>query len=186
MFPKSDPRIEPFRQTVERLTSIPGILDTLEITLHRADELPDIIARCGCRLKAEQLREEQAVIGHPMTLRVRQCQLESELRRGLLGIGDQLRAAIDAAKSHVTTAAGGAEAVQKFPFACRHLSMLSRYRDPLTPTETIKLQLGLISAARWIIDAAMGSLDEIRLDAQQQRLITASRPPAPRLAAPRS
>jgi len=121
-----------------------------------------------------------------MKLRIQQAQLENELRQGLADIGESLRAAIDAAKSHVTTAAGGAVAVQKFPFACRHLSMLSRHRDLLPATETVKLQLGLISAARWIIDAAMGSLDEIRYEAHQQCIITVSLPPEPRLAAPRS
>jgi hypothetical protein len=186
MLPESDPRIESFRQTVKQLTSIPGILDTLGITIARADELPGLITQASYPLERQCLQEEQTAIGHPMTLRIQQAQLENELRQGLANIGESLWAAIDAAKSHVTTAAGGAEAVQKFPFACRHLRMLSRYRDPLPPTETIKLQLGLISAARWIIDAAMGSLDEIRYEAHQQCIITASLPPEPHLAAPRS
>ena len=178
--------IEAFRLKMERLVAIPGILDTLGITIARADELSGLIAKASYPLDRQWLEEEQVAIGSPLTLRIQQAQLENELRQGLANIGESLWAAIDAAKSHVTNAAGGAEAVQKFPFACRHLRMLSRYRDPLPPTETIKLQLGLISAARWIIDAAMGSLDEIRYDAHQRRLITASRPPAPRLAAPRS
>jgi hypothetical protein len=37
---------------MERLTLIPGQLQTLAITLARADELPGIMARCACRLDA--------------------------------------------------------------------------------------------------------------------------------------
>jgi hypothetical protein len=86
----------------------------------------------------------------------------------LANIGESLQAATDAAKAYVTTAAVGAEAVQKFPFACRHLSMLARYREPLPPTESIRLRLGLLEAARFVIDAAMGALDEIRFEAMQR------------------
>lgn len=186
MLPESDPRIESFRQTVKQLTSIPGILDTLGITIARADELPGLITQASYPLDRQWLEEEQAAIGHPMKLRIQQAQLENELRQGLANIGESLRAAIDAARSHVTTAAGAAEAARRFPFTCRHLCMLARYRDPLPPSETIRLRLGLLEATRFVIDAAMGALDEIRYEAHQQRLITASRPPTPRLAAPRS
>jgi hypothetical protein len=169
MLSESDPRIEAFRQTVERLTAIPGILDTLAITLARADELPGLIEQCSCCIESARLRDEQAATGHPMTLRRRQVQLENDLRQGLANIKESLHAAIDAAKAHVTTAAGGADAVQELPFACRHLNMLARYRNPLPATETIRLRLGLLAAAWSVIDAAISSLDEIRFDAGQSR-----------------
>ncbi len=166
MLPESDTRIAAFRQTVENLASIPGILDTLGITLARADELPGLIAKASYPLDLQWLQEEQAASGHPMTLRIRQVQLENELRLGLANIGDSLRAAIDAARTHVTTAAGGAEAVQRSQLACRHLSLLARYSSPLPATETIRLRLGLLAAAWQAIDAAIGCLNEIRFDAQ--------------------
>ena len=103
-----------------------------------------------------------------MTLRIRQVQLENELRQGLANIGDSLRAAIDAARHHVTTAAGGADAVQRSPLACRHLSLLTRYRSPLPASEIIRLRLGLLEAAWQAIDAAMASLEEIRFDIQRR------------------
>lgn len=165
----SDTRIEAFRTKIECLAVIPGILDTLVITIARADELPGLIAKSYYPLDRQWLEEEQAAIGPPMTLRIRQVQLENELRQGLANIGESLRAAIDAARNHVITAAGGAEVVQKFPFASRHLSMLARYRDPLPPSETIRLRLGLLEAARFVIDAAMDALDEIRFEARAGR-----------------
>ena len=82
---------------------------------------------------------------------------------------ESLRAAIDFAAEHVTTAAGGPDAIRRFPFSCRHLSMLARYRDPLPPSETIRLRLGLLEAARFVIDAAMDALDEIRFEARAGR-----------------
>jgi hypothetical protein len=102
-----------------------------------------------------------------MTLRIRQAQLENELRQGLANIGESLRAAIDVVTAHVTTAAGGMEAMQKIPLARRHQSMLARYRNPLPATETIRLRLGLLSSAWSVIDAAMASLAVIRFDARQ-------------------
>lgn len=96
----TDTRIESFRQAMERLSSIPGQLQTIAIILARADELPGIMARCTCRLDGAQLREEQAAFGHPLGLRLRLSQIESELRQGFSAIGDQLRAAIDAATAH--------------------------------------------------------------------------------------
>jgi hypothetical protein len=167
MLPESDPRIEAFRLTVKRLTLIPGQLDTLAITIARADELPGLIARASYPLDRQWLQEEQAAIGPPMTLRIRQVQLENELRQGLAQIGESLRAAIDAAKAHVITAAGGAQTVEKSALARRHLSMLTRYSSPLPTSETIRLRLGLLTAAWQAIDAAMASLDEIRFDAEQ-------------------
>lgn len=165
----TDTRIEAFRQTVERLMSIPGILDTLGITIARADELPGLITQASYPLDRRWLEEEQTAIGHPMTLRIRQVQLENELRQGLANIGDSLRAAIDAARHHVTTAAGGADAVQRSPLACRHLSMLTRYHSPLPPSETIRLRLALLEAAWQAMDAAMASLDDIRFDSSLGR-----------------
>ena len=167
MLPEFDLRIDVFRLTVERLTLIPDQLDTLAITIARADELPILIAKASYPLDRQWLEEEQAAIGHPMTLRIRQVQLENELRQGLAQIGESLRAAIDAAKAHVVTAAGGPEAARRFPFVGRHLSMLTRYSSPLPASETIRLRLGLLTAAWQAIDAAIASLGEIRFDAQQ-------------------
>jgi hypothetical protein len=164
----TDTRIEAFRQTVERLTLIPGQLQTLAITLARADELPGIMARCSCRLDAARLRDEQTAIGHPLSLRLRLSQLESELRQGFSTIGDQLRAAIDAATAHVNTAAGGLDAALSFPFARRHLEELAMHRTMPTTASTTGRLVFIRSA--WIaIDAAMASLDEIRFDAQQRK-----------------
>ena len=147
MLPESDPRIEVFHLTVKRLDLIPGQLDTLAITLARADELPGLIAQASSPLDRQWLEEERTAIGHPMTLRIRQVQLENELQQGLANIGESLRAAMDAAKSHVTRAAGGGESALKMPFASRHLSQLARYRSPLPATESIRMLLGLLAAA---------------------------------------
>jgi hypothetical protein len=163
----TDTRIETFRQTVERLTLIPGQLDTLAITIARADELPGLIAKASYPIDRRWLEEEQVAIGQPLTLRIRQVRWENELRQGLANIGDSLRAAIDTARNHVISAAGGAEAARRFPFVCRHLSMLARYREPLPPTESIRLRIGLLTAAWQAIDAAMASLDEIRFDVRR-------------------
>lgn len=72
--------IEAFRQTVERLTLIPGQLDTLGITIARADELPGLIAKASYPIDRRWLEEEQAAIGQPLTLRIRQVRWENELR----------------------------------------------------------------------------------------------------------
>jgi hypothetical protein len=164
----TDTRIEAFRQTVERLTLIPGQLQTLAITLARADELPGTMARCSCRLDAARLREEQVAIGHPLGLRIRLSQLESELRQGFAAIGDQLRAAIDAAMTHVTTAAGGQDAVRSFPFARKHLEELAMHRTMPTTASTTG-RIVFIRSAWLAMDAAMASLDEIRFDAGSRR-----------------
>ncbi|MCX8496440.1 MAG: hypothetical protein ORN51_09695 [Akkermansiaceae bacterium] len=160
----TDTRIEAFQQTMERVTLIPGQLQTLAITLARADELPGITAGCSCRLDAARLREEQVAIGHPLSLRIRLSQLESELWQGFSGIGDQLRAAIDAAMTRVTTAAGGQDAVRSFPFARRHLEMLAMHRTMPTTASTAG-RLVFIRSAWLAIDAALASLCEIRFEA---------------------
>jgi hypothetical protein len=165
----TDTRIEAFRQTVERLTLIPGQLQTLAITLARADELPVIMARCSCRLDAARLREEQAAIGHPLGLRIRLSQLESELRQGLFGVRDQLRAAIVAASEYVGIAAGGPDVVKTFPFARRVLAELERHRVMLPATESEKVRLAFLESAWQAIDAALASLCEIQNDFWERR-----------------
>jgi hypothetical protein len=82
MVPATDTRIETFRQTVERLGIITAQLQTLAVTLARADELPALIARTSYPIERKLLAEEQAAIEHPVGLRIRQSQLESELRQG--------------------------------------------------------------------------------------------------------
>jgi hypothetical protein len=161
--------IDAFRETADHLIAIPGILNVLEISLARADELPGLIARSSCPLERGRLKEEQAALGNPAAMRARKARFEHELRLGLLGIRQMLHAAIDAAKEAVTTTAGGAAAVQKLPFASRHLSMLARYREPLPPTESIRLRLGLLEGSRFVIDAAVDSLDEIRFEERAAR-----------------
>lgn len=164
----TDTRIEAFRQTVERLTAIPGALQTLGITLARAVELPGIIGTCRCSIDTARLTEEQTAIGSPIALRIRQSQLENELRQGWVVVGAQLQAATEAATAHVTTAAGGADAVKTFPFARRHLVELVRHRS-LPTTANTAARLSFLRSAWFAVDAAMGSLDEIRFDARQRR-----------------
>lgn len=55
------------------------------------------------------------------------------------------------------------------PFACRHLDMLTRYRDPLATHENMKHRLEHLEAAWSAIDAAMAALDEIRFEGQRWR-----------------
>lgn len=164
----NDIRIETFRQTVERLTLLPGALQTLAITLHRANELPDLIKQCSCRLDAARLKEEQSAIGYPMTHRIRQAQWESELRQGLFAVRDQLRAAIDAATEYVGIAAGGPDAVKTYPFARRVLEELERHRVMPSATESVKVRLAFLESAWQAIDAALASLCEIRFDVQRR------------------
>ncbi len=166
----TDTRIEAFRQTVERLTLIPGQLQTLAITLARADELPGIMARCSCRLDAARLREEQTAIGYPMTHRIRQAQMESELRQGLFAVREQLQAAIAAATEYVGIAAGGPEAAKTYPFARRHLEELARHRVMPFSTESTTARLAFLESAWQVIDAALASLCEIRYDVQTSRV----------------
>jgi hypothetical protein len=160
----NDIRIETFRQTVARLTVIPGALQTLAITLQRANELPDLIANTDYSIDRQRFREEQTAIGYPMTHRIRQAQMESELRQGLFAIRDQLRTAIDAAIEYVGIAAGGHDAVKTYPFARRVLAELERHRDMPAATESEKVRLGFLESAWLAIDAALASLCEIRFD----------------------
>jgi hypothetical protein len=160
----NDIRIETFRQTVERLTNLPGALETLAITLHRANELPGLIASTPYPGERKRLREEQTAIGYPLTHRIRQAQWESELRQGLFDVRDQLRAAIDAATEHVGIAAGGAEVARSFPFARSHLNELARHRVMPSATESVKVRLAFLGSAWQAIDAALASLCEISFD----------------------
>lgn len=168
MVPATETRIEVFRQTVERLGIISGQLDTLAVTLARADELPALIARTFYPIERKLLAEEQAAIGHPVRLRIRQSQLESELRQGWLVAIEQLRAATDAASFHVTAAAGGTEVVRTFPFARKHLEELARHRD-MPATATAATRLAFLRRAWLTIDAAVASLGEIRFETQRRR-----------------
>ncbi len=165
----NDVRIEAFRQTMVRLTLIPGQLQTLAITLHRANELPRLLERCSCRLDAARLKEEQTAIGYPMTHRIRQSQLERELRQGLFAVQKPLRAAVDAATEYVGIAAGGAEAARSLPFARRHLEELARHSVMPSATESTTARLAFLNAAWESIDAAMASLDEIRFDVRLRK-----------------
>ena len=164
MLSESDPRIETFSQTVERLSLIPGALQTLAITLHRANELPGLIANTNYSIDRQRFREEQSAIGYPMTHRIRQAQMESELRQGLFTIRDQLRTAIDAATEYVGIAAGGHDAVKTHPFARRVLAELERHRVMPAATEGEKVRLGFLESAWLAIDAALASLCEIRFE----------------------
>ncbi len=107
--------IEVFRQSVEHATRLQGQLQTLVITLVRADELPGLIGRCPYPSECQSLRDEQATIGHPLRLRIRQSQLENELRQVHAVIDGHLRAAVDAATRLVTDTAGGELAVRSYP-----------------------------------------------------------------------
>lgn len=160
----NDIRIETFRETMERLTLLPGALQTLAITLHRANELPALLDQCSCRLDAARLREEQTAIGYPMTHRIRQAQWESELRQGLHSIREPLRAAIDAATEYVGIAAGGPDAVKTFPFARRVLAEMERHRVMPSATESTTARLAFLESAWQAIDAALASLCEIQFD----------------------
>ena len=157
--------IEVFRQSVEHATRLQGQLQTLAITLVRADELPGLIGRCPYPSENQLLRDEQAAIGHPLRLRIRQSQLENELRQVHAVIDGHLRAAVDAATKLVTDTAGGELAVRSYPFAQRVLAELARHRTmpPLLAARPEFLRLAWLT-----LDAAMASLDEIRFDARQR------------------
>jgi hypothetical protein len=167
MVPASDTRIEAFRQTVERLGIITAQLQTLAATLARAEELPGLIARTSYPIERQQLAEEQAAIGHPVGLRIRQAQLESELRQGWLVAFEQLRVAMDAAAAHVRTAAGGPEAARVFPLAHRVLAELERHRT-LPATASNAVRLAQLRKGWMAIDATMATLGEIRFEARQR------------------
>lgn len=165
----NDIRIETFRQTVERLALIPGALQTLSITLHRANELPGLIANTPYPSDRKQLREEHAAIGHAMTHRIRQAQMESELRQGLFAVREQLQAAIAAATEYVAIAAGGPDAAKTYPFARRHLEMLARHRVMPFSTESVTARLKFLESAWQAIDAALASLCEIQCDVRDRQ-----------------
>jgi hypothetical protein len=160
---ETDPAIEAFRQTLDRLDSITGQLRTLAITLLRADELPGLIGRCRYPSDSQWLREEQAAIGQPAALRIRQSQLENELQQVNSVIGEHLRAAIEAASAHVITAAGGPEVAGVFPLALRVRAELIRHRA-IPPTASPTARLVFLGQAWMAIDAAMATLHEIRFN----------------------
>lgn len=166
MVPSTETRIEAFLQTVERLSIITGQLRTLAVTLARADDLPTLIARTSYPIERKLLAEEQAAIGHPVGLRIRQAQLESELRQGWLVAIERLRAATDAASFHVTATAGGREVARTFPFARKHLEELARHRNMPATTAA---RLAFPRRAGLTIDAAVASLGEIRFDARKPK-----------------
>ena len=165
----NDIRIETFRETVKRLSLLPGALQTLAITLHRANEIPDLLKQCTSRLDERWLREEQTAIGHPVTLRIRQAQMESELRQGLFAVRDQLKAAIAAATEYVAIAAGGVDAAKTYPFARRHLEILARHTVMPSSTETVTARLDFLESAWEAIDAALASLTEIQCDVRDRK-----------------
>lgn len=166
MDPAADTRIETFRVTVERLGILLGQLHALSVTLARAEELPGLIARTSYLIDRQQLAEEQAIIGHPVGLRIRQAQLESELRQGWLAAAEQLRSAIDSAAAHFRTAAGGPEAVRSFPLARRVLAELDRHRiQPATASNSVRHDQ--LHQAWMAIDATMATLGEIRFEARR-------------------
>ena len=55
MVPATDTCIEAFRQTVERIGSLTGQLDTLAVTLARAHKLPNLIFRTSYPIKRKLL-----------------------------------------------------------------------------------------------------------------------------------
>ena len=164
----NDIRIETFRETVKCLSLIPGALQTLAITLHRANEIPDLLKQCTSRFDETRLREEQSAIGHPVSLRIRQAQMESELRQGLFAVREQLQAAIAAATEYVAIAAGGPDAAKTYPFARRHLEILERHRVMPFSTESVTARLDFLESAWEAIDAALASLCEIQCDVRNR------------------
>jgi hypothetical protein len=150
-----------------RLDSINSQLRTLTITILRADELPGLIDRCRYPSESQWLREEQATIGQPVALRIRQSQLDNELRQVNAVIGEQLRAAIEAATAHVIAAAGGPEAARVFPLALRVRADLTRHRA-IPPTASPTARLVFLGQAWMAIDAAMATLHEIRFNSRER------------------
>ena len=164
----TDPAIEAFRQTLDRLDSINSQLRTLTITILRADELPGLIGRCRYPSESQWLREEQATIGHPVGLRTRRSQLDNELQQVNSVIGDHLRAAIEAASAHVINAAGGPEIAGVYPLALRVRAELIRHRA-IPPTASPTARHVFLGQAWMSIDAAMATLGEIRFNVSQYR-----------------
>jgi hypothetical protein len=164
----TDPAIEAFRQTLDRLDGINSQLRTLTITILRADELPGLIGRCRYPSESQSLREEQAIIGQPVSLRTRRSQLDDELRQVNAVIGEHLRAAIEAATAHVIAAAGVPEAAGVYPLALRVRADLIRHRA-IPPTASPTARHVFLEQAWMAIDAAMATLGEIRFGAQARR-----------------
>ena len=157
----TDIRIDAFRQTVERADTLHRQLETLAITIARADELPGLLQGSGDGMEARWLREEQAAIGHPLALRIRHSQLESELRQIRVGVDEQLRAALDAAAELVTQAAGGADGVMASPFVQRHLAVLARNRSGPSLPSTPESRQRHYNTALCDIDASLAAVPEI-------------------------
>ncbi|MCX6865944.1 MAG: hypothetical protein NTV46_06935 [Verrucomicrobia bacterium] len=86
-------------------------------------------------------------------------------------LGDQMRAALDAAAHLVTQAAGGTDAVTTDPFARVLLGDLARHRNLPPLTAVPKSRQAHLRAAWMAIDAAVAAVPEIQYDARQ-------RPPA--------
>ena len=94
--------------------------------------------------------------------------LTQELLRIHLVIGDQLRAALDAAAQLVTQAAGGTDAVTKDPFARVLLGELARHRNLPPFTAAPKSRQAHLRAAWMAIDAAVAAVPEIQFDARKR------------------
>ncbi len=163
----SDNRIEVFRQTVERLGMLMGQLQTLEVTLARAKELPDLIALASHPIQREFLKEEQAIIGHPAGLLIRCLQLDRELRQGWLVANEQLTAAMEAVTVQLATVAG---VVKTCPLARSHLREFAQHRN-MPATASIVARLSFLRRAWLTVDAAVASLGEITDDRQRKNLI---------------
>lgn len=157
----TDPTIQAFRQTLDRLDSINSQLCDLTIIILRADELPGLIGRCRYPGESQHLREEQAAIGHPASLRIRRSQVDNELRHVNAVIGEQLRAAVEAATAHVIAAAGGPEAARVYPLALRVQADLIRHRA-IPPNASPTARHVFLGQAWMSIDGAMATLHEIR------------------------
>jgi hypothetical protein len=127
-----------------------------------------LIGRCRYPSESQWLREEQATIGQPVALRIRRSQLDNELRQVNSVIGDQLRAAIDAATAHVITAAGGSEAAPVFPLALRVQAHLTRHRSMPATANTVA-RIVFLGQAWMAIDAAMATLGEIRFGVRRRK-----------------
>jgi hypothetical protein len=82
-------------------------------------------------------------------------------------IGEQLRAAIEAATAHVIAAAGGPEAARVFPLALRVRADLTRHRA-IPPTASPTARLVFLGQAWMAIDAAMATLHEIRFYSRER------------------
>jgi hypothetical protein len=103
----------------------------------------------------------------PVALRIRQSQLDNELRQVNAVIGEQLRAAIEAATAQFIAAAGGPEAARVFPLALRVRVDLTRHRA-IPPTASPTARLAFLGQAWMAIDAAMATLHEIRFFSRER------------------